>query len=253
MSPQTLAYAGRTKEGHFRLIAPSKSRPGQSNLVLVSMDGSRVSCACAAAQRHPQRVGERAVLSRADVRAGIVKAPCWHAWKAARWSPGLHAGRQPDGAFFTTDPPRAFGYAPADVRRIARLIRRAGHSAEIRRADEKGATLGYTLLVYRVGDLAGTWTPGGRDDFEGLAFLRAVEDMGFNTGAETMGSPGDRWHMARAFHNEDPDELDAVGSGDARADAAVALAFAVERLTRGWRYSPRTGRCRLGKSVREAR
>jgi predicted DCC family thiol-disulfide oxidoreductase YuxK len=82
-----LTLVGRTSHGHTMLRAASSSRAGEWNHVLVSKDGQRVSCDCAACVFHPEVREGRLTVKRADVLAGKVKRCCWHLRHAARWAP----------------------------------------------------------------------------------------------------------------------------------------------------------------------
>lgn len=245
---QCLAFAGRTVQGHYRLLAPSKSKAGEFNEVLVSKDGARLSCSCFAANRHRLRKDGRLIVPRAEVLAGTVDGLCWHLRRAAEWSPGMQPVSGVYGPPYIEAPAEPFAFTVADMRRIARLIRRAGHEARVRRlrVNFEGEPERWAhLLCYEVDRHSGEWDPAEHDEWAAYAFLRAVEDMGFNTGAETRGLPGERGYLARAFRREDPNDEAAQGVGKSRTAAAAALAFAIERQTRPWRYSSRLGLYRL--------
>ena len=83
----SLILVGKTGHGHTMLRGASSSRPGEYNHVLVSKDGKRVSCDCAACVYHPEAKEGRLTVARADVLAGKVKRCCWHLRHAARWAP----------------------------------------------------------------------------------------------------------------------------------------------------------------------
>lgn len=87
MNKAPLQVVGRTGHGHTILRAASSSRPGEWNHVLVSKDGTRVSCDCAACVFHPDAREGRLTVRRADVLAGKVERCCYHLRNAARWAP----------------------------------------------------------------------------------------------------------------------------------------------------------------------
>ena len=87
----SLAVVGLTAHGHHRLRAESRSRPGLFHDVLVSRDGRRVSCDCAACCFHPGAANGRLTVPRMDVLARRVPRACWHLRHAARLAPLLAA------------------------------------------------------------------------------------------------------------------------------------------------------------------
>ena len=83
----SLKSVGLTAHGHALLRAESSTRPGLFHDVLVSRDGTRVSCDCAACAFHPEAREGRLTVRRRDVLAGRVRRCCWHLRNAARWAP----------------------------------------------------------------------------------------------------------------------------------------------------------------------
>ncbi len=81
------AVIGRTAYGQIRLHAESKTQPGLRHDVLISRDGARVSCDCAACTFHPDALNGRLTVSRKAVLSGQVKRCCWHIRNAARLAP----------------------------------------------------------------------------------------------------------------------------------------------------------------------
>ena len=87
-----LRVVGLTAHGHHRLRAESRSRPGLFHDVLVSRDGRRVSCDCAACAFHAGAADGRLTVARADVLARRVPRACWHLAHGARLTPLLVSG-----------------------------------------------------------------------------------------------------------------------------------------------------------------
>jgi hypothetical protein len=87
-SKSRLISAGRTSHGHCRFLAASVTRPELFHDVLVSKDGTRVSCDCAACAFHRDADEHgRLTVKRSDVLAGRVVKCCWHLKRAARLAP----------------------------------------------------------------------------------------------------------------------------------------------------------------------
>lgn len=88
----SLRVMGLTPHGHHRLRAASKTHPGLFHDVLVSRDGTRVSCVCAACAFHPLATNGRLTVRRRDVLARRVPRSCWHLRHGAKVAPLLVSG-----------------------------------------------------------------------------------------------------------------------------------------------------------------